>query len=1065
MSRGETAVWIYNMENQPDAGEPHSFTDVTDASQNDAISWMADKEITTGKSDTTFAPDETLKRAEAAAFLHRLKGEPSAPPHNFSDVVATWQQDAVSWMAHTGITTGVTTGTSPTFAPEDTLTRAQLITFLYRYQGEPDVTLDASTPHCDPTTDTAENPTDTPENPTEPAAESIASSIADAEAHMVSLVNELRKSLDVAPLEQHDGIAAVARRWSNTMHENDDFMHNPGWRAEYPAGWVTGGENIGKVSYHGDLISEVERAFDGLSDSPGHYQNMIRPAYGQIGVGIAIGSGFVWVTQNFACYPTDPESRTCDDTSGTADEVSLVEVAPPDPVFGAPLEAPCMDDSGPGRYITLETHAYNEGVPGHTYAVRTDGRLICLGGGLDAYGWPAVPSGNFVDITSGSTHHCALRTDKTLTCWTKPWQNNAPTLEVAPSGTFAAVNAGAFHTCALRAVGSIVCWGIDAGGETEAPDGDFKAITAGDSFSCGLRADSTVACWGSLTFSPSGSFTTIEAGAGDVCAVRTNDAGVCWNQSGLIHVPEGPFSRVYDGGSGFCGVRLNGSIECWGSSRFYRWHRHIPDGSFIQLSLGAAKLHDCGLRTDQTIVCWGNPNEALDNRNGSDYGLISSLGLTKLSRGASRYSGCGIRSDKTAVCWGRTVIPADRESSGFGIPVRSSLATDIVVIPGKYTSISETGISNTILCLLRTSGNISCTGSDSFSKLVNESSNATFIALASAPYSVPPAACGIRSDHTLVCWGYRDFVADVPSGTFTSVDLGTNYACAIRTSGSLECWGDADSFGTRLNVPEPPTGRYSEVSVGNHNACALRADDHNAVCWSWRPTFHVENGEYVDFLHASYRGLIVEKWFVRNGFRKSRYEVVETPEGVFVSISVSRTYACGLRMDHSIECWGFPLRPYALGGSYSAIDGQCGLRADSSFACRATLLPEGVTWNAPSVRCDSLDLPCDSETIDGLHLQSTATVEWQRADSHLPMLSGYAVSYSLNYLQRARSRPDKCWIGYFGLVYDVTPNNGYEYAGPGSILDLCGTDVTVHFWTDDIEPPDLQYVRGSLYYT
>ena len=32
VSRGETAVWIYNMENQPDAGDPHSFTDVTDAS-------------------------------------------------------------------------------------------------------------------------------------------------------------------------------------------------------------------------------------------------------------------------------------------------------------------------------------------------------------------------------------------------------------------------------------------------------------------------------------------------------------------------------------------------------------------------------------------------------------------------------------------------------------------------------------------------------------------------------------------------------------------------------------------------------------------------------------------------------------------------------------------------------------------------------------------------------------------------------------------------------------------------------------------------------------------------
>ena len=147
VSRGETAVWIYNMENQPAAGNSHSFTDVTDASQNDAISWMANNEITTGKSPTTFAPDETLTRAEAATFLHRLADKPSVPPHNFSDVVAAWQQGGVSWMSHTGITTG----TSPTtFAPEDTLTRADLVTFLYRYQDEPDVTLNTTTSTCDP---------------------------------------------------------------------------------------------------------------------------------------------------------------------------------------------------------------------------------------------------------------------------------------------------------------------------------------------------------------------------------------------------------------------------------------------------------------------------------------------------------------------------------------------------------------------------------------------------------------------------------------------------------------------------------------------------------------------------------------------------------------------------------------------------------------------------------------------------------------------------------------------------------------------------------------------------
>ncbi len=147
VSRGETALYIWNMEGQPAAKATHSFTDVTTDAQNPAISWMAETGVTTGTSDTTFSPQDTLERAQIAAFLHRLADKPAAPAHPFIDVVADWQQAPVSWMASTGITTG----TSPTmFSPDNTLTRAQLVTFLYRYQGEPNLTVDPSTPLCDP---------------------------------------------------------------------------------------------------------------------------------------------------------------------------------------------------------------------------------------------------------------------------------------------------------------------------------------------------------------------------------------------------------------------------------------------------------------------------------------------------------------------------------------------------------------------------------------------------------------------------------------------------------------------------------------------------------------------------------------------------------------------------------------------------------------------------------------------------------------------------------------------------------------------------------------------------
>ena len=164
VSRGEAAVYIWNMEGQPSAPS-HSFIDVTDESQNAAVSWMSHNQITTGTTPTTFEPDTTLTRAHLVTFLHRLIGEPEAPAHPFVDVHASWQQNSVSWASHTGITTG----TSPTtFEPDNTLTRAHLVTFLWRYKGKPEVTVDPDTPRCDPssTDETDTNETDTNETDT-----------------------------------------------------------------------------------------------------------------------------------------------------------------------------------------------------------------------------------------------------------------------------------------------------------------------------------------------------------------------------------------------------------------------------------------------------------------------------------------------------------------------------------------------------------------------------------------------------------------------------------------------------------------------------------------------------------------------------------------------------------------------------------------------------------------------------------------------------------------------------------------------------------------------------------
>jgi S-layer homology domain len=71
--------------------------------------------------------------------MWRMEGKPAAPPHPFTDVTKDWQQKAISWL----FANKITTGTSPTeFSPDDPATRGQLATFLYRYKGEPKVTIE-----------------------------------------------------------------------------------------------------------------------------------------------------------------------------------------------------------------------------------------------------------------------------------------------------------------------------------------------------------------------------------------------------------------------------------------------------------------------------------------------------------------------------------------------------------------------------------------------------------------------------------------------------------------------------------------------------------------------------------------------------------------------------------------------------------------------------------------------------------------------------------------------------------------------------------------------------------
>ena len=115
------------------------FADVSaDAYYYEAVKWAADKGITGGIGDSLFAPNQSCTRAQIVTFLWRAAGSPEPKQlSTFGDVPAdAYYAKAVAWAVENGITDGTS---DTTFAPGTICTRAQGVTFLSRAAGSPAV--------------------------------------------------------------------------------------------------------------------------------------------------------------------------------------------------------------------------------------------------------------------------------------------------------------------------------------------------------------------------------------------------------------------------------------------------------------------------------------------------------------------------------------------------------------------------------------------------------------------------------------------------------------------------------------------------------------------------------------------------------------------------------------------------------------------------------------------------------------------------------------------------------------------------------------------------------------
>ena len=133
-TRAQVVTFLWRAAGKPEPTSTNNpFVDVKpDAYYYKAVLWAVEKGITNGTSPTTFKPDNTVTRAQFVTFLWRFKGSevPVGVANPFTDIEAgTYFYNAVLW----AVSNGVTTGTSATtFSPNGNCTRAQCVTFLYR---------------------------------------------------------------------------------------------------------------------------------------------------------------------------------------------------------------------------------------------------------------------------------------------------------------------------------------------------------------------------------------------------------------------------------------------------------------------------------------------------------------------------------------------------------------------------------------------------------------------------------------------------------------------------------------------------------------------------------------------------------------------------------------------------------------------------------------------------------------------------------------------------------------------------------------------------------------------
>lgn len=234
--------------------------------------------------------------------------------------------------------------------------------------------------------------------------------------------------------------------------------------------------------------------------------------------------------------------------------------------------------------------------------------------------------------------------------------------------------------------------------------------------------------------------------------------------------------------------------------------------------------------------------------------------------------------------------------------------------------------------------------------------------------------CALKTDATLVCWGYAQGAQPLPPVGLREVSVSTTFGCGITLADSLVCWGQGD-----YGVTSPPPGRFAHLSVEGFHGCAVALDG-SLACWGDNRQGEATppQGRFtqvdagVGFTCALNSAAAIVCWGSNTGGQST------PPDGQFTQVTAGVEHACAVRTDGTAACWGTPSSdngqttpPSGAFVQISASKYTCGIRPDGSVACwgmRAPLCgPHG---------CETPPIPVPMRPAGGGFVQVVAASDY-----------------------------------------------------------------------------------------